>query len=174
MYTIILDSHNFSLWFTEPLSPCIVHLYPLWHNSSGFRPIPLGVFRGKRKKREEKKDIMRELCKFMENYLNLFLQFKSPFPSVYTLPCQALVPELQPCAVQFFPLSTPWHPLICPHILQGTVHLDSAKYHCCLDNLYSNSNGICIQLAIFIALLLFPFSLHFWPTWKKSETWNHG
>ena len=39
----------------------------------GFRPIPLGVFRGKRKKREEKKDIMRELCKFMENYLNLFV-----------------------------------------------------------------------------------------------------
>ena len=38
----------------------------------GFRPIPLGVSRGKRKKREEKKDIMRELCKFMENYLNLF------------------------------------------------------------------------------------------------------
>ena len=73
----------------------------------GFRPIPLGVFRGKRKKREEKKDIMRELCKFMENYLNLFLQFKSPFPSVYSLPCQALVPELQSCAVQFFPLSTP-------------------------------------------------------------------
>ena len=36
------------------------------------RPIPLGVFRGKRKKREEKKDIMRELCKFMENHLNLF------------------------------------------------------------------------------------------------------
>ena len=46
------------------------------------RPIPLGVFRGKRKKREEKKDIMRELCKFMENYLNLFAlvsAIKSPF-----------------------------------------------------------------------------------------------
>ena len=43
-----------------------------YSNQVGFRPIPLGVFRGKRKKREEKKDIMRELCKFMENYLNLF------------------------------------------------------------------------------------------------------
>jgi hypothetical protein len=24
--------------------------------------------------------------------------------------------------VQFFPLSTPLHPLTCPHFLQGTVH----------------------------------------------------
>jgi hypothetical protein len=47
--------------------------------------------------------------------------------------------------------------------------LDSAKYHCCLDNLYSNSDGICVQLAIFIPLSLM-FALYFWLTKEKPET----
>ena len=131
---------------------------------NGFRPIPLGVFREKRKKRERKKDIMRELFKFICScFCNLNHHFhqcihyhvKHWFQSYNLVQCNSshcLHPDIH------------WS-----IILQGTVHLDNAKYHCRLDNLYSNSDGICIQLAIFIALLLFAIFPAFLADFKKNQ-----
>jgi len=45
----------------------------------GFQPIPLGVFRGERKKRKEKKETMGELCKFVCSLNSMFLQLNNYF-----------------------------------------------------------------------------------------------
>ena len=97
--------------------------------SRGFRPIPLGILRRKRKKRKKKKEIIGNHVYFLSSLVFNLCFCDKIIISVsvhYILIYQALIPEppaLLTCAVQFFPLSTPLHPLTCPHFLQGTVHI---------------------------------------------------
>jgi hypothetical protein len=98
------------------------------HDGNGFRPIPLGILRRKRKKRKKKKEIIGNHVYFLSSLVFNLCFCDKIIISVsvhYILLYQALIPEppaLLTCAVQFFPLSTPLHPLTCPHFLQGTVH----------------------------------------------------
>jgi len=89
---------------------------------------------------------------------------------------QASIPEppaLLTCAVQFFPLSTPLHPLTCQvahtsckalYILQGNV-----KYYCYLDNSHSYIAGISYSFPFPILCHPLMFTLCLCLTKEKSE-----
>jgi hypothetical protein len=110
----------------------------------GFRPIPLGVFRGKRKKRKKKKEIMGKYVHFLCSLIFIICFYGKIIISIisisvhYILLYQALIPELPlltSTTNQVVQCSSS-HCLPTPTHLSTFLarHLGKVEYHCYLDS----------------------------------------
>jgi hypothetical protein len=128
-------------------------------------------------------EIIRVLYRFSTHSTGCFQRKKKEkkererdYGELYILLYQASIPEppaLLTCAVQFFPLSTPLHPLTCQvahtsckalYILQGNV-----KYYRYLDNSHSYIAGISYSFPFPILCHPLMFTLCLCLTKEKSE-----